>query len=255
MKKICSILLSIALVASASSAFATGNHNPPPPSNPPKHEQSQGQNQGQVQGQAQGQIQGQVANGGHGGNASATGGNSSSSSNSDSHAVGISGGSFGGSASQSQSQSASADNSGNNTGSGNVTQVTVEGDTYKARRIPVSTAYAASLTSGIDTCLGSASGGVQLPVVGVSLGKTTKDEGCKLIKETHLLREFGTTEFERAACFRARAGKEGREIDAALKAAGVDCKDIVVKADVDVPVTAGSSEVVYTEVPVKKINE
>jgi hypothetical protein len=155
----------------------------------------------------------------------------------DSNATGISGGSFGGSSSATVEKgavennvaggtaAASADNSGNNNGTATVT---VEGDTYQARRIPVATAYAASLTSGADTCLGSASGGVQLPVIGVSLGKTTRDDGCKLIKETHLLREFGTTEFEQAACYRARAGKEGKEIDAAMESAGIKCNKLVV---------------------------
>jgi hypothetical protein len=163
-----------------------------------------------------------------------------------SNATGISGGSFGGAGGSSSAvvekgavennvtggaggvanadAAASADNSGNNTGTASVN---VGGDVYEARRIPVATAYAAALTSGADTCLGSASGGVQLPVIGVSLGKTTLDKGCKLIKETHLLREFGTTPFEKAACFRARAGKEGKDIDAAMAAAGIKCEDVV----------------------------
>lgn len=91
---------------------------------------------------------------------------------------------------------------------------------YQAHRAPVATAFAASLTSGIDTCLGSGAGGVQTQMLGVSVGKTLTDENCVMIKQVQLLRELG---LESAACFRARAGKEGAAIDAAMRAANVDC--------------------------------
>ena len=154
-------------------------------------------------------------------------------------------------ASNNGNNSNNADNSSTNTASGNTTEVTVEGDStvYQAARIPVSTAYSASLTSGMDTCLGSASGGVQLPLVGLSLGKTTLDRGCKLIKETHLLREAG---YQDAACYRMRAGKEGKEIDAALKAAGITCAPVVVVAPKPTEVIREvPGPVIYREVPVK----
>lgn len=143
-----------------------------------------------------------------------------------------------------------ANNSSTNNASGNSTEVTVQGDStvYQAARIPVSTAYAASLTSGMDTCLGSASGGVQLPLLGVSLGKTTLDKGCKLIKETHLLREAG---YENAACYRMRSGKEGKEIDAALKAAGITCQPVVVTPVVVTKEVPGPTITVIKEVAVK----
>jgi hypothetical protein len=110
-------------------------------------------------------------------NASATGGNASAT---------------GGNASASNSNSNNADNSSSLT-----SNVRVEGDTYreaKNRRIPVSTAYAASLTSGIDTCLGSASGGVQTPVVGISLGGTKRDRICETIKLSRELHHMGMRE-------------------------------------------------------------
>lgn len=114
--------------------------------------------------------------------------------------------------------------------------VSVGGDVYEARRIPVATAYAASLTSGIDTCLGSASAGVQTMVVGVSGGKTFIDRNCILIKQVQLLTQMGYLE---AACFRARMGEEGEAIDEAMKQAGVDC--------VAKPVTVAIPENVVTK--------
>ena len=78
----------------------------------------------------------------------------------------------------------------NSAASGNSTSVSVGGDTYinQQRLIPVSTAYAPALTSGIDTCQGSLSGGVQTGVFGISLGGTKRDDTCQLIK---LSREAG----------------------------------------------------------------
>lgn len=116
--------------------------------------------------------------------------------------------------------SASADGAGANNGNNsNNTQIT-----YKAARIPVSTAYAASLTSGMDTCLGSTSGGVQTQILGLSIGGTHTDENCVLVKQTQLLLEMNQ---ERAACFRARAGKVGKAIDDAMNAAGAECPPLV----------------------------
>jgi hypothetical protein len=100
----------------------------------------------------------------------------------------------GATATASNSNSNNADNSSKLT-----SNVSVEGDTYihreaRNRRIPVSTAYAAPLTSGIDTCLGSASGGVQTPVVGVSLGGTKRDRICETIKLSRELHHMGMRE-------------------------------------------------------------
>jgi hypothetical protein len=65
------------------------------------------------------------------------------------------------------------------------------------RRIPVATAYAAALTSGIDTCLGSMSGGAQTPVFGISIGSTKHDNTCEIIK---LSRELKMQGFGYEAC-------------------------------------------------------
>ena len=113
----------------------------------------------------------------------------------------------------------SADGAGTNNGNGsNNTQIT-----YQNYRQPVTTAFASSLTSGIDTCLGSASGGVQTQILGLSLGGTKVDENCVLLKQVQLLQQMGMSE---AACFRARQGVEGKSIDDAMVAAGVDCKSL-----------------------------
>lgn len=95
---------------------------------------------------------------------------------------------------------ASNSNSNNANNSSNLTSnVSVEGDTYihreaRNRRIPVSTAYAAPLTSGIDTCLGSASAGVQTGILGVSLGGTKRDRICETIKLSRELHHMGMRE-------------------------------------------------------------
>ena len=163
-------------------------------------------------------------NGGNGGNGGA-GGNSSSSAT-------------GGNASASQTQqqgqtqtavadaTAAASVSGVGNGSNNVNINT------PAPKIPVATAYAASLTSGMDTCLGSVAGGVQTQILGLSGGGTKVDKNCVLIKQVQLLQQLGYSE---AACRRARMGEEGKAIDEAMTAAGVDCKPVpvvVVPADV-----------------------
>ena len=93
---------------------------------------------------------------------------------------------------------ASNSNSNNANNSSNLSSnVTVEGDRYieaRNRRIPVNTAYAAPLTSGIDTCLGSASAGVQTGILGVSLGGTKRDQICETIKLARELHHMGMHE-------------------------------------------------------------
>lgn len=93
---------------------------------------------------------------------------------------------------------ASNSNTNNANNSSNLSSsVSVEGDTFiqaRNRRIPVSTAYAAPLTSGIDTCLGSASAGVQTGIIGVSLGGTKRDRICETIKLSRELHHMGMRE-------------------------------------------------------------
>lgn len=126
--------------------------------------------------------------------------------------------------------------SGNGNGSGN--SVTYEA--AKTYRAPVATAYAASLTSGADTCLGSVSGGAQTQIFGFSLGGTKRDKGCDLIKQTHLLMEL---QQNRAACIRAQLKEEGALIKEAMKEAGAECPPLVTPV-VEAPVVVPPADVV-----------
>ncbi len=65
-----------------------------------------------------------------------------------------------------------------------------------ARRIPVSTAYAAPLTASQDTCMGSRMGGVQAVGVGVSVASTWQDDNCRRLKNARQLAALG---YQRAA--------------------------------------------------------
>ncbi len=137
-----------------------------------------------------------------------------------------------------------------------VTEVSVSGDSTRQYRRPVSTAYAANLTSGIDTCLGSMSGGAQAPIVGLSFGATKIDKNCVLIKQVQLLKQLG---YESAACFRARSGEEGKAIDAAMTQAGIVCEgvaqEVSTPATTEPVVTQPATEATPAVEPEKKINQ
>jgi hypothetical protein len=105
------------------------------------------------------------------------------------------------------------------TASGNQTNTSLQfNETYRERLV-VASVVAPNLTSGMDTCLGSTSAGLQTQIVGLSGGKTTVDENCVMIKQVHLLIEMG---HNTAACYRAR---QNRDIDLAMTAAGVECRE------------------------------
>lgn len=72
------------------------------------------------------------------------------------------------------------------TSNANNSSVTVAGDAAQARN-PVSTAYSASLTSGIDTCMGSSSAGAQGVGFGISIGSTWTDKNCARLKNARQL--------------------------------------------------------------------
>jgi hypothetical protein len=134
----------------------------------------------------------------------------------------------------------SATANGNGSGNGNGNSVTTN---YQAAKIPVATAYSASLTSGMDTCLGSFSAGGQTQVLGITFGKTVRDKGCDLIKQTHLLLELNQ---QRAACVRATLGEEGKLIREAMKEAGAECPPLQVPVS-EVIVTAPTDAVTHEE--------
>ena len=119
---------------------------------------------------------------------------------------------------------ASNSNTNNANNSSNLSSnVSVQGDTYiqaRNRRIPVSTAYAAPLTSGIDTCLGSASAGIQTGILGVSLGGTKRDRICETIKLSRELHHMGMREGAvQMLCIDER-------VRIAMRNAGTPCEEV-----------------------------
>ncbi len=124
------------------------------------------QQQGQLQGQNQGQQQAAVAGVLGSGNSAVTASGNSANFN----------------ANTAGSSSRSGASSDNQNSVANTVNVGGDSTVYEQRRIPVSTAYAPALTSGIDTCLGSLSGGAQTGVFGLSFGGTKADRTCEAIK-------------------------------------------------------------------------
>jgi len=100
-------------------------------------------------------------------------------------------------------------------GSGNDTDVYIEGD--DAADIPVSSAYAAPLTSADDTCMGSTSAGVQAMGFGISLGSTWRDEDCVRRKDARMFYNMKMTDIALA-----RMCQKG-DNRAAVEAAGSVC--------------------------------
>jgi hypothetical protein len=116
-----------------------------------------------------------------------------------------------------QQQSQNANSSANSNSNANASNVFND-----RQRLTVASVIPSSLTSGMDTCLGSASAGLQTQIVGLSGGKTTVDANCVLIKQTQLLIQMG---YPVAACYRARLGTDGAAIDEAMKLAGIECRE------------------------------
>ena len=136
------------------------------------------------------------------------------------------------------STGASTSEASNNGNGSNNTEIN-----YQNYRAPVNTAYAPSLTSGFDTCLGSVSGGVQTQILGLSGGGTKVDKNCVLIKQVHLLKEMG---MNNAACIRAH---DDADMARAMDAAGVDCSSYDKPKIVEKIVVVEKEKVVYTQDP------
>lgn len=168
-----------------------------------------------------------------GGSANASGGNATAAGGSVG-AVTASGGN------QAQKQTATGGNASN----AGVTQgVTIE-DNSRAARIPVATAYAASLTSGMDTCLGSASGGAQTGLLGLSLGGTRRDKNCEMIKKAHLIAQYSML----ASC--AYIYSHDADIKAAFDSVNLTCDVAVAPPAPPVAVVTGPA---YTSAQVSAI--
>ena len=84
-------------------------------------------------------------------------------------------------------------------------------------RPPVSTAYAAPLVSGEDTCMGSSSIGAQAVTFGLSVGTTWQDDNCRRLKNSRQLVALG---YHRAATALMCVDEDVRS---AMIAAGTPC--------------------------------
>lgn len=92
-------------------------------------------------------------------------------------------------ATSSSTSSARTGDSSSNQSQSSENNVTVEGDDYK--RNPVSTAFAAPLTTSTDTCMGSSSAGAQGIGFGLSIGSTWTDKNCVRLKNARQLQSMG----------------------------------------------------------------
>ena len=158
----------------------------------------------------------------------------------------------GGNASAGASSDARSNSGGNNFKTGDTTttlgnEVNIQGDTvtYEAqRRNPVSTAYAAPLSSSNGTCMGSSSGGVQGAAVGISFGTTWTDNGCDMRYDAEALRAAGLI-----GAAQARLCQKP-EIAQAMEAAGTPCpgnqQRSMASAGAPVAVVA-ANQAVYTD--------
>lgn len=121
------------------------------------------------------------------------------------------------SASSNQDQSQSTSNSNNSS-------FVVEGDAAQARN-PVSTAYAAPLTAGFDTCMGSSTAGAQGIGFGISLGSTWTDKNCVRLKNA---RELASMGYSKAS---VQLLCQNKDIAEAMEAAGTPC--VAIKEEVN----------------------
>lgn len=117
----------------------------------------------------------------------------------------------GGSATASNSNTNSADNSNSNNSSQNVNVNT------NYQRDPVNTAYAAGLSAGEDTCMGSSSMGAQGVTFGLSIGTTWRDRNCQRLKNSRQLVALG---YHGAATALMCVDRDVRE---AMEQAGTPC--------------------------------
>lgn len=110
---------------------------------------------------------------------------------------------------------ASNSNSNANSGNNSDQSVTVQGDNYEARRIPVATAYAPNIAP-TAVCMGTSSAGAQGVTFGISVGTSWTDDNCMLLEQVRTVaavigdREIAAEmmcDVKAYAAARARAGK------------------------------------------------
>jgi outer membrane protein OmpA-like peptidoglycan-associated protein len=96
-------------------------------------------------------------------------------------------------------------------------QASTGGDANRRLRVPVATAFAASLTASQETCMGSRSFGIQAVGFGLSIATTWGDRQCRRIRNARALNDFGY----RSAAVALLCQDE--EVFAAMERAGTPC--------------------------------
>lgn len=89
-----------------------------------------------------------------------------------------------------------------------------------------------ALTSSNDTCMGSSSGSVNAPGIGISLGSTWVDENCKMLKNSRELWNMGMKAASLALMCNDAANK------AALELTGFECPQTTAAKKASAPVAA-----------------
>lgn len=87
----------------------------------------------------------------------------------------------------------------------------------EAQKRAAASAFAAPLTSSNDTCMGSSTGALQMPGVGVSIGSTWTDKNCMMLKNSREMWNMGLKE---AALARMCMDADNKE---AIELSGVQC--------------------------------
>ncbi|HJS80447.1 MAG TPA: OmpA family protein [Vitreimonas sp.] len=96
-------------------------------------------------------------------------------------------------------------------------QANTGGGANRTLRVPVATAFAASLTASQETCMGSRSFGIQAVGFGLSIATTWGDRQCRRIRNARALNDFGY----RSAAVALLCQDE--EVFAAMERAGTPC--------------------------------
>jgi outer membrane protein OmpA-like peptidoglycan-associated protein len=99
-------------------------------------------------------------------------------------------------------------------------QATNDSGQGEARRFPVATALAASLTASQDTCMGSRSFGVQAVNFGFSIATTWPDRQCRRVRNARALEDLG---YRRAAIALLCQDEDVRD---AMERAGTPCPNL-----------------------------
>lgn len=183
MKSIPMFVAALGLSLAASSAYA--NCNGRGCDTPPPQQGGNTTNQGGAGGHGGTGVGIGIGKGGAGGSVLGSGNSSNLNNNANTNLQGQAQGQAQSSKNSNRNDNRSnASNSNTNANSGNNSDqsVTVQGDNYEARRIPVSTAYAPNIAP-TAVCMGSTSGGGSAQMISLSFGTSWTDDNCMLLEQ------------------------------------------------------------------------